>query len=149
MGITIARFEGDYAFLSNYFDPCPMQYEGQNFWNSEAAYQAQKCADAEEKGLFTTASPDDAKRMGKRVRLVDDWEHKRVDVMRGVVHAKFNQHKDLARQLMATGDAMLIEGNTWHDNFFGVCSCPACRNIRAYNWLGEILMEERKKLNEG
>jgi predicted NAD-dependent protein-ADP-ribosyltransferase YbiA (DUF1768 family) len=47
--------------------------------------------------------------------------------------------------LLATGDRDLIEGNTWHDNFWGVCSCPKCTfpPIPQTNWLGKILVEER------
>lgn len=70
----------------------------------------------------------------------------RVDVMRDVVHTKFGSNPDLAGQLIATGDAELIEGNYWHDNFFGNCICPVCAKTPGQNWLGKILMDEREAL---
>ena len=39
--------------------------------------------------------------------------------------------------LLATGDAELIEGNWWHDQFWGVC------NGVGQNQLGKILMAIR------
>ena len=44
-----------------------------------------------------------------------------------------------------TGDAELIEGNTWHDNYWGVCSCSKC-NGRGKNRLGKLLMKVREEL---
>ena len=40
--------------------------------------------------------------------------------MEKVVRAKFTQNPHLARFLVETGDAELIEGNSWHDTFWGV-----------------------------
>lgn len=143
----IDRFEGKYFFLSNFY-ACPVTYKGLEFKSSEAAYQAQKCADKSKKELFTDLTPDEAKGFGKHVALVDGWDDMKADVMRQVVHAKFSQNPGLAKRLLETGDAELVEGNTWHDNFFGSCTCPACRTKRGENWLGLILMDERDRLKE-
>lgn len=140
----INSFTGDYAFLSNYYDPCPVEFDGRTYRNSEAAYQAQKCADESKKDLFTELDPDEAKAFGKRIAIVDDWDNKKADIMCEIVRAKFKQHPELAIRLLDTGNEELIEGNTWHDNFFGDCQCPDCRNIPGLNWLGNILMTERK-----
>lgn len=43
-------------------------------------------------------------------------------------------------RLLETGDAMLIEGNTWGDTFWGVC------NGQGLNVLGNLLMEIRQEL---
>jgi predicted NAD-dependent protein-ADP-ribosyltransferase YbiA (DUF1768 family) len=42
--------------------------------------------------------------------------------------------------LDATGDRKLVEGNYWHDTFWGVC------NGVGENYLGEILMHVRQEL---
>lgn len=68
--------------------------------------------------------------------------------MRRVVHAKFTQNPALAIMLLGTGSSELEEGNSWHDNYFGNCYCPACQNIKGKNMLGKILMEERAWLRE-
>jgi len=57
--------------------------------------------------------------------------------MSEVVHAKFAQNKDIRIQLVNTFPHDLVEGNTWHDYFYGVC------NGQGTNWLGRILMAER------
>lgn len=57
-----------------------------------------------------------------------------------VCRAKFLQNPDLADKLVATGDAELIEGNTWGDTVWGVC------NGSGENRLGEILMRVRSEI---
>ena len=49
-------------------------------------------------------------------------------------------HADLADKLLATGDAYLEEGNTWHDEIWGVYQGEGT------NWLGLILMQVREEL---
>ena len=53
---------------------------------------------------------------------------------------------ELREKLKATGDATLIEGNHWHDNRWGKCTCDKCQNKEGQNWLGKILMEIRETL---
>lgn len=67
--------------------------------------------------------------------------------MRRVVMAKFEQNKDLKQRLLETGTQPIEEDTTsWHDNYWGNCHCPKCRNIPGQNRLGIILMETRDKL---
>jgi predicted NAD-dependent protein-ADP-ribosyltransferase YbiA (DUF1768 family) len=56
-----------------------------------------------------------------------------------IIRAKF-QDADLRRQLFATGDQELREGNHWGDTFWGVC------NGRGDNHLGKILMQVRQEI---
>ena len=141
----IKAFIGDYYFLSNYFDPCPVEFEGITYRNSEAAYQAQKCRYAGDRYQFAGIDPDSAKLLGRYVEIRDRWDENRVFVMRDVLRAKFDQHPELAQMLIDTGDKELVEGNDWHDNFFGDCRCPACRATPGTNYLGRLLMIERKR----
>ena len=55
----------------------------------------------------------------------------------------------LAKKLIDTGDTELIEGNYWHDNFWGKCSCEKCKNKPKANTLGILLMDIRSKLQKG
>lgn len=71
--------------------------------------------------------------------LRPDWEYIRVDVMTELVRKKFSQ-EPLRSQLIATGDAELIEGNWWNDTFWGVC------NGVGENNLGKILMKVRDEI---
>ena len=142
--MRITHFTGRYLFLSNYFDNCPVEFGGLIYRNSEAAYQAQKCRNPKDRMKFQRLSPDAAKALGKVVDLVPDWDFIKANVMADVVHAKFTQHPELAKRLVDTGNAELIEGNWWHDNFFGNCECFACKETQGQNWLGWILMRERE-----
>ena len=70
--------------------------------------------------------------------------------MEYVVECKFYQNPELLQKLIDTGDEELVEGNTWHDNFWGNCTCEKCRDIPGENHLGKILMDIRKKYkNQG
>jgi predicted NAD-dependent protein-ADP-ribosyltransferase YbiA (DUF1768 family) len=61
-----------------------------------------------------------------------------------VLEAKFAD-RDLADRLVATHPHKLVEGNTWHDQFWGDCHCGRCPG-EGENMLGVALMELRDKL---
>ena len=137
---VIDRFDGENEFLSNFFTS-PFEFEGIIYATSEHAFQAAKTEDKEErKAIAALRTPGQAKRAGRKVKLREAWNVIRVSVMRQVVRVKFTQHPDLAKKLLATGDAELIEGNNWNDTFWGRC------RGRGENWLGKVLMELRAEL---
>lgn len=142
----ITEFDGKYAFLSNFFY-APFVYDGIIYPTNEHFFQAMKTLDQEKRKQIAEAkTPGAAKRMGRQVQLREDWEEVKYTAMRVGVERKFDAHPGLAEKLIATGDAILIEGNSWHDNTWGSCFCPKCAAIAGKNWLGEILMERRKEL---
>ena len=142
---AIRSFRGDYRFLSNFYQ-CPFEYEGLTYPNSEAAFQAAKAVDPAERVKYTQIkNPVRAKQMGKREVLRPDWNNIAYGVMDTVLHAKFSD-PTLVAMLLATGDAYLEEGNHWHDNRWGRCSCDKCRDKEGQNWLGKILMGIRDEL---
>ena len=136
---TISEFRGKYFFLSNFY-PAPVTYLGQSFKNNEAAFQSAKCP--ERSNEFLNLNPSDAKRLGRHVHLRDDLEDVKDDVMYDICRAKFMQNPNLARLLIETGVATLIEGNTWGDRVWGVCDGVG------ENRLGKILMQIRAKMKE-
>ena len=138
---TIDSFRGKYYFLSNFF-PAEVTYNGLTYQNNEAAFQAQKTYSKEERIEFTTLEPRDAKRRGRRGRLREDWEQVKDRIMEEIVRAKFSQNKELKEQLLATGDAQLVEGNRWNDRYWGV----DIRSGVGENHLGKILMKVRSEL---
>ena len=135
----IDKFEGEYAFLSNFYD-CPVKYRGNMFKNSEAAFQAQKCSNPVLVKKFCAISASEAKKMGKKVDLRPDWELKKDEIMYEIVLAKFTQNLTLKYKLLATGDEILVEGNWWGDRYWGKCKGVGL------NRLGEILMKVREEL---
>ena len=141
--MKIDKFRDKYFFLSNFFQT-RVKYNGLEFKNNEAAFQAQKVLDVEEQLAFTQLSPKEAKRRGRQVKLRPDWEDVKDEIMEEIVRAKFSQHGNLKDKLLATGDATLIEGNTWNDRYWGV----DIRTGEGQNHLGKILMKIRKEYQD-
>ena len=139
--MAIDSFRDENFFLSNFF-LCNITIDGITYNSAEAAFQAQKVLDDEEKKKFISITPIQAKRLGKKVKLREDWEEVKVDIMRGIVRCKFTQNPDLAEKLIQTGDTELIEGNKWRDYFWGMC------NGKGKNNLGKILMEVREEFKK-
>lgn len=136
-GAPITTFAGPYRFLSNFW---PVQITGRDGWffpSVEHAYQAEKTDDVLAFHKIRTArTAADAKRFGRHVPLRATWETEKLTVMYGLLLQKF-QTDPLRTQLKQTGDAELIEGNTWGDTYWGVC-----RGVGT-NHLGKLLMQVR------
>lgn len=148
VGGAIDDFQGEYFFLSNYA-PAPVELDGMRYPTVEHAYQAAKTLEPEERGRIREAStPGLAKKISRKLTKRPEWSDLKVDLMRDLVRQKFAGQPDLKKRLLATGEAELVEGNTWHDNFWGDCRCPRCAASPGQNWLGRILMEERRRLRE-
>lgn len=135
----IREFQGEYRWLSNFW-PAPVELDGVVYPCVENAYQAAKLA-IEKRIEFPYAScaPGLAKRAGRGTQG-EDWPRRKVGVMHFLLAQKFAFGTPLAERLLATGDAVLIEGNRWHDTFWGVC------NGRGKNVLGRLLMARRDVL---
>lgn len=136
----IDSFRGEYRFLSNFY-PVDVFFDGILFDNSEAAYQAQKCCSVYERVRFEALEPLEAKDLGAVTLLREDWEEVRLDVMENVLRAKFGQNPEVKALLVATGDAVLVEGNTWGDRYWGV----DVRSGEGENHLGRLLEKLRSE----
>lgn len=132
---SIRYFDGDYRFLSNFYEQ-PVVYNGLLFLNSEAAYQSQKCADPNQIHKFCNLNAGLSKKAGRNVTLRSDWDTHRFIAMMGVLESKFSD-PGLKEKLLATGDAHLEEGNTWGDRTWGTVDGEGS------NYLGEMLMALR------
>lgn len=135
-------FDDQYAFLSNFY-PATVTYEGMTYLSSEAAYQAAKCTDPADRKVFQTLTPGKAKRLGQQVQLRKDWDQIKISVMTEILENKF-QNPTLKAKLIETGNATLIEGNIWHDTFWGV----DLNTGKGQNHLGILLMDLRTKLQK-
>ena len=132
----IDRFSGEHSFLSN-FHRAPFDWRGREWPHAESAFQAAKTRDeAERERIRAARSPAEAKRLGRRVELRPDWERVKDGVMRSILAAKFAV-PELRDALLATGDAELVEGNTWGDVYWGRV------DGRGRNQLGRTLMRIR------
>ena len=81
----INSFTGDYYFLSNFY-MAPVSYNGWDYTNNEAAFQAQKTKNRRLRfQLFSKASPSEAKATGRKIDLRSDWEEVKDKVMYEIV----------------------------------------------------------------
>ena len=146
----IKEFRGKYFFLSNYFDspiPCELlNGEVMPAQTVEHYFQAAKTETMEEyKAIAATLTPGQAKRLGRHVTLRTDWEEVKEQLMLDALRKKF-EIPALREMLLITGDEELVEGNTWHDNTWGNCSCDRCKDIEGQNKLGKMLMQVREEI---
>lgn len=145
MSIIIDDFRGPHFFLSNFY-PYRFEWRGTEWKSSEHAFQAAKTSNvADFERIRTAVRARDAKTLGRSIEKRPDWEAIRIDVMREIIAAKFAAGTLIEYWLTDTGDAELIEGNNWHDDFWGVCHCDEHAGV-GLNWLGIILMEQRSAL---
>lgn len=153
----INSFRGRFVFLSNFY-PCKIEHKGITYPSVEHYYVALKVTGMQFiDGVYYTA-PDfrelvarilDAgyvKKLGRRVKVRSDWDDKKLDFMEWGIREKFKD-PNLSEMLLSTGDLELIEGNDWHDVWWGQCSCPKCRG-GGQNYLGRILMKVREELKQ-
>jgi ribA/ribD-fused uncharacterized protein len=147
MAGAINRFSASYRFLSNFF-PSPFTYSGVQYATNEHFFNASKTLDLDEHCFVAAApTPSEAKARGRRVTLRPGWDETvRYQVMRQGLDLKFAD-PTLRRLLLATGDAELIEGTTWHDTHWGICFCLEHRG-QGDNHLGRMLMALRAELRE-
>jgi len=140
----IAEFEGEYRFLSNFY-PATVVYEGITYPSVEHAYQSAKTLNMNERRrIAAIAEPADAKRAGRALKPQRaDWEQVKFIVMEQCVRYKFTHDLKLRAKLLATGSAILEEGNNWDDRIWGICP-PNSDN--GENRLGKILMKVRAEL---
>jgi ribA/ribD-fused uncharacterized protein len=121
-----------------------VEFEGAIYPTVEHAFAAAKTLDPAERELIRLASrPGEAKRLGRQVALRPGWDDLRVEVVRDLLARKFAPGSELSARLLATGNAQLVEGNTWGDRFWGVC------RGQGRNQLGQLLMERREQLQHG
>lgn len=151
---VIDSFRGDYAFLSNFY-PSPLKvsfsaFVGDSFLlpTAEHMFQSAKvefCTlSSQEKfnwlrDLANTSDPKHAKQLGKSISIdVQAWNKASYRMMEQVLTYKFAIHSELRELLLETGDATLIEGNTWGDMLWGQVDGVG------QNLLGKILMDIRE-----
>lgn len=145
----INKFDGKYAFLSNFYSSPFVFKEGNEEFIAKTVehyFQYMKTASIEEGiEILSALTPGEAKHLGRKCTLCKDWEEIKDAVMSEALHKKF-AIPELKEKLLATGSEYLEEGNWWHDNTWGNCYCEKCKDIVGENRLGIILMRIREEL---
>jgi ribA/ribD-fused uncharacterized protein len=152
----IAEFQDKYRPLSNFwYTSVYLPDDDLIYPTVEHAYQAAKTDDIERRKVIQKAgTPSEAKRLGsdrEKTIVRANWNTIRRKVMLFLLRQKF-EYSDMQELLLSTGTQKLVEGNTWHDNYWGVCNCQSCTQERTTdktlgkNWLGKLLMFVRLEL---
>lgn len=158
MGFVL--FYGNKEIYSNFY-PAEFEIDGLRFPTSEHYFMYAKAMRFDPDGPVTyetllSATPAEAKKQGRLVRFFDPavWNAIDEEIMYKACLAKFSQNPELKRQLLETGDAIIVECSP-RDRKWGIGmgkNNPGATNPqmwRGKNLLGDILMKVREKLREG
>lgn len=105
--------------------------------------------------IMSTKSPRDQKAIGRRVKNFDAsvWSPISREVVYQANYAKFTQNPKMREELMATGEMEIVEASP-EDKIWGIGlheTDPRAWDKSTWqgtNWLGEAIMQVRKKLKE-
>jgi ribA/ribD-fused uncharacterized protein len=140
----INKFREQYSWLSN-FAKVSVEFDGVVYPSVENAYQAAKLVDKEARVQFQTFSSKEAKQFYKKNKITAVWtDETKLQVMESFLRQKYAK-EPFKTLLKETGTVEIVEGNYWHDNFYGSCSCNKCGN-KGDNKLGKLLMKIRSEL---
>ncbi len=137
----IREFQRAYSWLSN-FILVYVIYEDVAYRSVEVAYQAARCADINQRRFFEGVNSGQAKRLGRNITIRKDWDKVKDQVMFDLLTQKFNR-LPFQKLLRETENQEIIEGNYWHDNYWGNCTCNKCEFIKGQNKLGKMIMQIR------
>ncbi len=137
---NISSFSDEYRFLSNFY-PSEITIDNLTYKTVEHAYQASKALHISDKRkIQESKSPGEAKRLGRTIQLIPDWENKKLTIMEFCLRQKF-LNLELKTKLINTKDSELIEGNNWGDRYWGQSPIGNGKNM-----LGILLMKIRNEL---
>ncbi len=135
----IEEFQGEYRWLSNFWI-----HDTVKGLSVEHHYQAAKTTNYQDWLLIMSAeTPALAKKYGKPIEhggyitVREDWNNIKLILMEQFTREKYSINHELQQKLLDTRGSLIIEGNRWNDNFWGVC------NGVGENNLGKIIMKVR------
>ena len=125
------------------YAPYAFELDGAEWPSVEHYYQAMKFEDAEYRELIRAAeNPARAAKLGKArfKKRRKDWKKNSVTYMTRGTYIKCRTHRDIAEQLLETGELRIAE-LSGYDYFWG-----SGRDMRGKNNFGKVLMGVRDKL---
>lgn len=129
-----------YNWFSN-MELDPIIIDNIEYPSVENYYQSQKTLDLIKRRQFETCNPSYSKKLGKSVKLRDDWEQVKFNVMEKALRIKFAPGTSWYNKLKET-QGEIVEWNNWNDKIWG-----KTLDGKGENHLGKILMKIRDKSN--
>ena len=149
MKILKSSFPMQRNWFSNFIPyKSPLSANGIKYATPEHFYQASK-ADLWNDHLWVAqaTTPGGAKGRGRRIKVREDWDEIKLSVMEQAIRHRLLLEPEWTEKLLSE-KLPIVEVNTWHDNFWGQCTCNKCKNISGLNNLGKLLMRLREELIE-
>lgn len=157
----ICSFHGEHQFLSNFypseievtFVATDGQHESFIVPTSEHAYQLSKFEpySAPFLAILYAKTAGTSKKIANdnKIHVKEGFHKNKVKIMANILNKKFRFGSQNAIKLVLTGDAQLIEGNHWGDEFWGATTPELIWNTHVgRNYLGKLLMAKRSALLE-
>jgi len=147
------------SYLSNWIPAdLAIKYDGHVFNTSEQLFMYKKAKFFGDdfmanRIVYLGKHPRDAKNQGRLIRGYneDQWSNVREQMMYEAIYEKFSQYPELKKQLLDTGDKILVEGTPF-DPIWGVMikwdddRILDEKNWKGQNLLGKVLMWIRNDL---
>lgn len=150
--------KGEFRTFSNQAE-YPIQISDVRFPTVEHYFQATKAKEFGDDEIYEkilkTPSGKAVKALGKKVKnfIKESWDDKRLEIMMRGVKAKFVQHPELQKQLMATGSRPIGEADA-RDSFWGIGTSENTEKSadvakwKGQNRLGKIIMALRDEFKQ-
>lgn len=137
----------------------PIEIEGVKYPTVEHYFQAMKAKEFEDTEVYDkilkAKTPKAAKALGKKVKnfVTEVWDSKRDGIMETALRAKFVQHPELRKELLATEDKVIGEADP-RNTYWGIGTSMDLEKSktpskwRGQNKLGKMLMTLRSDFKE-
>jgi len=136
--IVFTKSDSKWGGLSNFKGGVEYKFQAEKYKHDIEHYNA----------ILNAKTPSNAKYLGGKrggkpltKEQIENWNDKRIEVMKKCIEDKFAQGSEYAKLLQSTGDNYIVEKAPW-DSFWG-----GGRNGKGKNILGKIIMERRNELN--
>jgi ribA/ribD-fused uncharacterized protein len=132
---------GEWGFLSS-MHLCKIRVDGVEYKSSEHYYQSKKTTNEGKRAWIMNAETGyEAKSRAHTLKdadIVSLSPEQKVAILRKATIEKFAQNRELAIQLLATGETEIVE-DAPEDTFWGV---------KGENWAGKVVMDARTELKK-
>lgn len=152
--VLIRRVAEPYGGLGN-MSPHPIVYRGDEYRTAEALFQCLRFDDeAIQTRIWEQSSPMAAKMIAKKHRdlmVVPPQSERDLENMQLVIGLKTDQHAEIERMLLETGDRAILEDCTKRASASGLFWGAARRDSHweGSNWLGRLWMDLRSQIQSG
>ena len=116
--MKIVSFKKEFKFLSNFYF-ANISHKGVEYPTVEHFYCSMKTLGKEDRRKISCLkTPGQTKRFARKMPIRHDWDNVKLKVMAYGIKEKFKASTNVAKLLLATSPAELVEGNYWHDQFW-------------------------------